>query len=220
MKKLEQLKAEQAAIQDKLKTIDSLTTSGDKASAQKAVSLAEELLTTIQEKYPENADAIAGAKMTLANAKLAAGNINGAKTDVEGIIATAKDPAIKDQARLLQARVVLREGQTDKGVQLLQDLSESGATPELCKAAKQIIISIESDHLKVVDRKAEMEAFNLDKILTEKRSGNIVGQFLSMPSKPLSAMEAHERNLNILMNTSTGAAVAASRHAEGRLDPG
>ena len=78
VKKLEVLKADQAVIQDKLKTIDSLTTSGDKASAQKAVSLAEQLVTTIREKYPDNADAMAGAKMTLANAKMAAGHISGA----------------------------------------------------------------------------------------------------------------------------------------------
>src|SRR5262249_25019970 len=120
VKKLEILKAELAAIESQVKQIDRLTTSGNKAMAQQDVPLAENLVATIQQKYPDNTKAIEGAKLTLANAKLEAGDRAGAMADLQALAATTTDPAIKDQVQLFQARATLQGGETDKAVKMLK----------------------------------------------------------------------------------------------------
>jgi hypothetical protein len=210
MKKLEALQKDMEAVQGKLKNINDLATSGDKAKAQQAVPLAEQLLASIKEKYPDNTAAIEGAKLTLANAKLAAGDIKGGKADLDAIAGEAQDPAIKDEAHFLQARAAMKEGHTDQAVKMLQSLVDTGASPEMRKAAKDVIISVEADHLKQVDRKTELEAKHLNDVVEDKRSGNVISQFFSMPSRPITAMENFERDTNILNRTGTGAVMLAS----------
>jgi len=204
VKKTQELEKEQAALKSQLDTINDLATSGDKKTAAKAIPMAEQLLATVQQKYPDNEAAIAGAKMTLANAKLGAGDAAGAKADLQNVVAEAKDPAIKDEAQFLLSRAVMKEGHTEASLKILEGLSDHASTPEMRKAAKDVIISVERDQMKMVGEKANLEAKNLRSILDEKRSGNIVGQFLSMPSSPISAMDQFEVDQNRLGRTFDG----------------
>ncbi len=214
VKKLEALKVEQAAIEGQLKAIDALTSSGNKADAAKAVPLAEQLLATMQQKHPEAVD---NAELTLANARLAAGDIAGAKADLQAIANTTKDPAVKDQAQLLQARAVLKEGQTDKAIGMLRTLSATASTPEVRQAAKNVIISVECGYLKNVERKAGLEQKRLDDIKIEKtpQSGwALLNPFTSVKlvfGKYDRLQEDHNRNLNCLGLVQTGLVVAGAK---------
>ena len=210
VKKMDALKAEQAEIEKQVKTIDTLTTSGDKAKAQQAVPLAEKLVATIQQKYPDNTKAIEGAKLTLANAKLEAGDRPGAMSDLQAIAANTKDPAVKDQAQLFQARATLQGGETDKGVKMLRDLSNTAETPEIRKAAKGVIISIETGYLKNVEQKAGLEQKRLEAIKVEKDPSGwslfnpvTAVKFISHGYDNL--LEDHERNMNYLGVVGSGA---------------
>jgi predicted negative regulator of RcsB-dependent stress response len=216
VKKEQALKAEVAEIESQLKAIDGLTSSGKQADAAKAVPMAAKLVATIQEKYPENDSAIASAKLTLANAKLAAGDMAGAKADLQAIVDTAKDPAIRDRAQLLQARAALKENQTDKAIQMLRGISKNGATPELQKAAKSIIISLEANQLKNVERKAEFEQKRLEEIREDKTPQSGWALLNPLTSVKLIAghydrlLDEHQANLNDLGVIRGGAAHAAT----------
>jgi predicted negative regulator of RcsB-dependent stress response len=204
VKKIQEMEKEQTTLKSQLDTINDLATSGDKNSATKAVPMAEQLLAKVQQKYPDNEAAISGAKMTLANAKLGAGDVAGAKAELQKIAAETKDPAIKDEAQLLLSRAVMKEGHTEASLKILEGLSDHAATPEMRKAAKDIVVSVERDQMKMIGDKANLEAKNLRTILDEKRSGNIVGQFFSMPSRPISAMDQFETDQNRLDRTFDG----------------
>jgi LysM repeat protein len=210
VKKMEILKAEQAAIETQVKTIDALTTSGNKAMAQQAVPLAEKLVATIQEKYPDNTKAIDGARLTLANAKLEAGDRAGAMSDLQAIAASTTDPSTKDQAQLFQARAILHGGDTDKAVNMLRELSNTATTPEVRKAAKDVIISIQTGYLRNVEKKAGLEQSRLEAIKVEKDPS---GWSLLNPVTAVkfiahgydNLLEDHQRNMNYLGVVGSGA---------------
>jgi hypothetical protein len=168
LKKEQAHKADVAAIAGQMKTIDELISSGKKADGVKAVPLAEQLVATIQQKFPSYEAAIAGAQLTVVNAKLAAGDIAGARADLQAISEKAKDPIIKDRVQLLEARAALKENQIEKGVQILRNVSTSAATPEVRKAAKEIIITLESGMLRNVESKTRFEYSRLQDIRADK----------------------------------------------------
>lgn len=215
VKEEQALKAEAAAIEGQLKVIEDLTSTGNKTDAARAVPLAEQLLTTIKEKYPDNESAIAGARLTLANAKLAAGDMAGGKADLQAIADTAKDPATRHRAQLLQAHAALKENQTDKAVRMLRELSTGAATPELRQAAKGVIISLELSQLKNVERKLKFEQKRLDAI-KEDKTPQSAWAFLN-PITSLEQigghydrmLEEHVTNLNWLQGAEAGAAFTA-----------
>jgi hypothetical protein len=201
VKKEKELQAEQAELKGQLNTITNLVASGDKASAQKAVGLAGKLVADLQKKHPDNADAIAAAKLTLADAKIAAGDTAGGKADLEKISAESNTPAVKEQAQFLQGRAELKENHLGKGLHILQDLSENGKTPELRDTAKRTIASVEADHLRMVDQKATIELDNLHRIDNEKTG------FFSMPAQPYSAVDRLKTDDKILRRTAEGTAL-------------
>jgi len=204
VKKEKALQDEQEAVKGQLKTIKDLASSGDKASVQKAVALAEKLVADTAQKHPEALDA---AKLTLADTKLMAGDTQGAKADLEKLVAETSSQEIKDEARLLQGRAELKENRLGAGLKILQDLSENGSTPDVQKAAKRAVIAVEASYLHTVDQKATLERDNLHKIDEEKSDHWIGGQFFNMPSQPETAMMRMKQDDNTLRTTAEGAAL-------------
>jgi hypothetical protein len=204
VKKEKALQHEQDAVKSQLKTIKDLATSGDKASAQKAVALAEKLVADTKEKRPEALDA---AKLTLADTKLMAGDTAGAKADLEKLKAETSNQVIKDEAQLLQGRAELKENNMGRGLKILQDLCENGSTLEARDAGRRMIVAVEASYLHTVDNKATLERDNLHKIDEEKSDHWVGGQVFNAPSQPQTAMMRMKQDDNTLRITADGAAL-------------
>jgi len=164
----QQQRALQAEIQNQLKTMDRLVSSGDKGLALDAIAMGQKLEASLESRFPNNPEIIAGVKLSIAAAQLAAGDTSSAKALLQKVADNTDDLEIKDQAQLLTAQADLQEGHTDQAVKTLRVLSEKAESSDLRSTAKNFVVEVESSYLEVVGEKAGSEEKQIKEVAREK----------------------------------------------------
>jgi predicted negative regulator of RcsB-dependent stress response len=134
-KQQDSLQAGWEAIESQCIVLERMLSSGRRQHSAQAAPLAERLLAEIQRKYPAHPAATAGARLMLAEARLAEGNVPEARLQWHEIRQLTPDEHVEDLVQFGWARLALREYQTDAGVSLLRALSEGADAAELRREA-------------------------------------------------------------------------------------
>jgi hypothetical protein len=155
--------AEQAEIQNQLDNINRLIAHGDKDTKRDAQAMAAKLLADVQRNHPDDTKSIEGMKLTVANVAIAAGDTLGGTALAKEVAASTQDPDIRDQAHLTEANAALdgKPPQLNQAVQILRSLAQNGSSREARNEAKQMLISIETDHFDSIAQKADGELKSL-----------------------------------------------------------
>ena len=161
---VEKNKAEQADIEHRLENIKRQVTYGDKDTKNDAVAQAQQLLADLQTKHPENNNVIESMKMALADVMLAAGDAKNAGALAKEVAGATDDSDMKDQAQLFQAQALLEEKppQVELAAKMLHSSMQNASTAEVRDAAKGLLISVESDYVDTIARKANDEVKGLN----------------------------------------------------------
>lgn len=180
---------------------------------------AAELVELLEEREGTPPGVLAQARLALASARLAKGDIRGAKhalrridvddletpaarkhhralTKAASAAAAAKIRAARDQAKMHQVADALEHGRTAEALRLLKDLASTSEVPATQKVAKRIIAALEGEVLATVAQKASAERSRLGALKLEKTPQS--GWALLNPVTSVKMIAGHYDNLDVI----------------------
>jgi HopA1 effector protein family len=159
-------KSKKAYIKNEVESINRTMTYGDKRTKEDCVGRAYALLHDIQNRYPKDTKAAEDLKLMIAGLQLEAGDAKGAAATAKEVAAKTDDLDVKDQTQMLEAEAAFQDTppRIDEAVKMFNALAQSGSSNEVCKEAKDRVVSIESDYVNTIGHKASEELNGLKKL--------------------------------------------------------